>query len=80
MVGVCSSLLASRSVVFAHTLSRYLAWAKNSSSEEEIQQIVDEGLSDISPDVLVPLSTHEPGYAINNPAYLHLVTPSPFKV
>jgi hypothetical protein len=59
---------------------RYVTWAKNETSEEEIQHIVDEGLADISPDVLAPLSTHEPGYIINNLAYLPLVTPTPFKV
>lgn len=58
----------------------FVSWCKNESSEENVQQVVDEALGDISPDIVPPVSTHEPDYFIDNPAYVHLVTPYPFKV
>lgn len=60
-------------------MNRYLRWAKSERSEADLQRIVDEALVDIPSDVVVPVSTHEPGYTIN-PAYKHLVAPFPLKV
>jgi hypothetical protein len=55
-------------------------WTKSEGSEDDLQRVVDEGIADVSPDVLVPVSTHEPDYVVNDPNYLHLVTPFPLKV